>query len=107
LSLGATTPSAVVISWSQANLRVRVHNSQTADAAREGARETAEEAEAQTRQTRPDGGEPWPGYDNQGVHEINKRLTNADPDLARRVRDYERRNKKRSMVLERAREKAA
>jgi ferritin-like metal-binding protein YciE len=80
---------------------------QTADAAREGARETAEEAEAQTRETRRDGGEPWPGYDNQGVHEINKRLTNADAELARRVRDYERRNKKRSMVLERAREKAA
>src|SRR5215208_5187314 len=74
---------------------------QTADAAREGARETAEEAEAQPRETRRDGGEPWPGYDDQGVQEINKRLTAADAELARQVRDYERRNKNRSMVLDR------
>ena len=81
---------------------------QTADAAREGARETAEEAQEQATATSTRSrGEPWSGYDNQGVHEINKRLTHADPELARRVRDYERRNKKRSMVLERAREKAA
>jgi ferritin-like metal-binding protein YciE len=86
----------------QAEVTVR----QTADAAREGARETAEEAEAQAKQTRRADGEPWPGYDEQGVHEVNKRLTDADPDLARHVRDYERRNKKRSMVIERARSKS-
>jgi hypothetical protein len=81
---------------------------QTADAAQEGARETAEEAQKQATATSTRSrGEPWPGYDNQDVQEINKQLTDADPELARRVRDYERRNKNRSMVLERAREKAA
>ena len=76
---------------------------QTADAAREGARETAEEAEKQVSGASRDGGEPWSGYDQQKVEEINQRLKTADPDLARQVRDYERRHKKRSMVIERAR----
>ena len=79
---------------------------QTAEAAREVARETAEEAERQTADG-SEAGEPWKGYDDQTVEEINDRLKTADQDLARRVRDYERRHKDRSMVLERARSKAA
>lgn len=80
---------------------------QTADAAREGARQTAREADREASgAASADTGEPWPGYDEQRVEEINARLTDADEDLARRVRDYERRHKQRSMVLERARRKA-
>jgi hypothetical protein len=66
-----------------------------------------EEAEKQaTYASSADSGEPWPGYDEQNVQEVNARLRDADSDLARRVRDYERRHKRRSMVLERARAKA-
>jgi ferritin-like metal-binding protein YciE len=82
---------------------------QTAEAAREVARETADEAERQAAETPStrETAEPWSGYDEQTVEEINERLKSADQDLARRVRDYERRHKQRSMVLERARSKAA
>ncbi len=45
------------------------------------------------------GDEPWPGYDDQTVAEINKALTNASPEIAARVRDYERSHKNRSSVL--------
>ncbi len=45
------------------------------------------------------GEEPWPGYDDQTVAEINKALTNGSPEIAARVRDYERSHKNRSSVL--------
>jgi hypothetical protein len=45
------------------------------------------------------GDEPWPGYDDQTVAEINKALTDASPDVVQSVRDYERSHKSRSSVL--------
>lgn len=46
-----------------------------------------------------EGDEPWPGYDEQTVAEINKALTDATDDVVAEVRDYERSHKNRSSVL--------
>jgi len=43
--------------------------------------------------------EPWPGYDDQTVAEINKALTDASPDVVQSVRDYERSHKSRTSIL--------
>jgi ferritin-like metal-binding protein YciE len=43
--------------------------------------------------------EPWPGYDEQNVAEIQAAIDDADPELAGRVRAYERSHKDRSGVL--------
>ena len=48
------------------------------------------------------GDEPWAGYDEQGVEEIESRVRDADDDEARKVRDYERRHKARKGVTEAA-----
>ena len=45
------------------------------------------------------GQEPWPGYDEQTVPEIRTALANADEELAKRARDYERSHKNRDGVL--------
>lgn len=46
-----------------------------------------------------EGDEPWPGYDEQTVAEINKALTGASDDLVATVRDYERSHKNRTSIL--------
>ena len=46
-----------------------------------------------------EGDEPWPGYDEQTVAEINKALTDASEDLVATVRVYERSHKNRTSVL--------
>ncbi|HEY0344211.1 MAG TPA: DUF892 family protein [Solirubrobacteraceae bacterium] len=45
------------------------------------------------------GNEPWPGYDEMTAEEIVARLRDADEDLARRVREYERAHKARASVM--------
>jgi len=51
--------------------------------------------------------EPWRGYDDATVGEIKKKLTDADEDRAKAVRDYERRHRDRKGVMEAARRMAA
>lgn len=46
------------------------------------------------------GSEPWAGYDEMGVEEVTSRLAGAEGDERRKVRDYERRHKDRSGVIE-------
>ena len=46
------------------------------------------------------GDQPWPGYDEQTVQEIERALRAADADTAKRVRDYERQHKGRDTVME-------
>ena len=46
-----------------------------------------------------EGDEPWPGYDEQTVAEINKVLTDASPTVVAQVRDYERGHKNRASIL--------
>lgn len=46
------------------------------------------------------GDEPWPGYDDQTVVEIRKRMSGADDPLARQVSTYEARHKDRRGVLD-------
>ena len=46
-----------------------------------------------------EGDEPWPGYDDQTVAEINKVLTDSNPSIVQSVRDYERSHKNRQSVL--------
>ena len=53
------------------------------------------------------GDEPWTGYDEQGVGEVEARVREADEEEARRVRDYERRHKGRKGVLEAAQRSVA
>jgi len=48
------------------------------------------------------GEEPWSGYDEQSVDEINAVLREADKDTAQTVRAYERDRKARSGVLQAA-----
>jgi ferritin-like metal-binding protein YciE len=43
--------------------------------------------------------EPWAGYDEQTVAEINRSLTDSPESLIATVRDYERRHKNRSSIL--------
>jgi ferritin-like metal-binding protein YciE len=45
------------------------------------------------------GDEPWAGYDEQTAAEIQAVLANADEDLARQVRSYERSHKNRAGVI--------
>jgi hypothetical protein len=45
------------------------------------------------------GGGPWPGYDDQPVTEITKRLRGPGEELATRVRSYELERKQRRGVL--------
>ena len=45
------------------------------------------------------GDEPWPGYDDQTVAEINKALNDASSETLQTVREYERAHKNRSSVL--------
>lgn len=45
------------------------------------------------------GPEPWPGYDELTVPDIETRIAAGDNDLATRVRDYERLHKGREGVL--------
>jgi ferritin-like metal-binding protein YciE len=44
--------------------------------------------------------EPWVGYDEQTVEQITKELAGSPEGLRLRVRQYERRNKNRSTVIE-------
>jgi len=46
------------------------------------------------------GDEPWTGYDEQVVGEIVAQLRDADDELVRTVREYERAHKERAGVLE-------
>jgi len=48
------------------------------------------------------GDEPWPGYDDMTAEEIVTRLRDADDNLAKTVRAYERTHKSRKSVLEAA-----
>jgi hypothetical protein len=48
------------------------------------------------------GVEPAPGYDELTVDQVQKLVADAPPELATRVRDYERRHKSRAGVLEAA-----
>jgi ferritin-like metal-binding protein YciE len=45
------------------------------------------------------GDEPWPGYDEQNVSEIQTALRAADDELAEKVRKYEQAHKSRAGVL--------
>lgn len=45
-------------------------------------------------------GEPWPGYDEMTVAQIRKELDDASASLLLAVRDYERRNKNRTTVID-------
>ncbi len=46
------------------------------------------------------GEEPWPGYDELNVGEVERALTAADRERVAKIRDYERRHKGRQGVLE-------
>jgi hypothetical protein len=59
------------------------------------ARSTVLEAIAALR-----GDQPWPGYDDMEVEEINDALKQRDGDTASQVLEYERRHKARSTVIE-------
>lgn len=48
------------------------------------------------------GAEPAPGYDELTVDDVQKLVAGGPPELATRVRDYERRHKSRAGVLEAA-----
>jgi ferritin-like metal-binding protein YciE len=50
--------------------------------------------------------QPWAGYDEQDVEQVRAALRDADEDTVQRVREYERRHKDRSGVIE-ATERAA
>ncbi|HYN35526.1 MAG TPA: DUF892 family protein, partial [Actinomycetota bacterium] len=44
--------------------------------------------------------EPWPGYDDMTIEEIEVRLDEASGSLIRKVRTYEIKNKNRSTLIE-------
>ncbi|HET7380865.1 MAG TPA: hypothetical protein VFJ24_12545, partial [Gaiellales bacterium] len=46
------------------------------------------------------GEEPWPGYDELNVSEVNAVLDEGDEDLAKRARAYERSHKNRAAVIQ-------
>ncbi len=46
------------------------------------------------------GDEPWPGYDEQSVDDVRKALDAGNDDVAKTVREYETRHKKRQGVLQ-------
>jgi hypothetical protein len=48
------------------------------------------------------GEQPWPGYDEQDAGVITAKLDQADADMARLVRRYERDHKDRADVVEAA-----
>lgn len=43
---------------------------------------------------------PWPGYDDMTVDQIGERLNDASPALILAVRNYERKNKNRTTVID-------
>lgn len=51
--------------------------------------------------------EPWPGYDDQSAEEIRKALSEADEERAKRVGEYERSHKNRTVVMSAAEREAA
>ncbi len=53
------------------------------------------------------GDEPWAGYDEQGVEAIEKALSEANDELARTVRSYERDHKGRTGVIDAAERRLA
>jgi uncharacterized protein YjbJ (UPF0337 family)/ferritin-like metal-binding protein YciE len=44
--------------------------------------------------------EPFPGYDQMTVHDVETQLRDADDATAERVRDYERKHKRRVTIME-------
>ena len=48
------------------------------------------------------GSEPWPGYDELTVSEVQAVLSEGDDDRAKQVRTYERAHKNRAGVLQAA-----
>lgn len=46
------------------------------------------------------GDEPWPGYDELNVDEVQQALSAADDERTQKVRDYERKHKGRQGVLD-------
>jgi hypothetical protein len=44
--------------------------------------------------------QPWSGYDDQSVEQIRSALSGADENRLKAVREYERRHKERSGVIE-------
>jgi hypothetical protein len=44
--------------------------------------------------------EPWPGYDEMTVEELQSALSGADERRARAAREYERAHKNRAGVIE-------
>jgi ferritin-like metal-binding protein YciE len=53
------------------------------------------------------GNEPWPGYDELSVAEVESALNAADDELAKEVRSYERAHKNRAGVLKAAEREVA
>ena len=51
--------------------------------------------------------EPWEGYDEASLSEIDRHLAEAGPEAAERVRDYERRHRARTDVMAAAGRRAA
>ncbi len=73
------------------------------DAARGAAREARNvpgvaQAEAEINQSLRDE-EPWPGYDEQTVAEVEARLSASDEAQVRAVREYERQHRNRASIL--------
>jgi ferritin-like metal-binding protein YciE len=84
--------------------------SRTRRAASGGTRRTTRRASSGARRTAKaarKGQEPWAGYDNQNVADINKRLSSATAATARKVLDYERANKKRKTIVAAAQPKTS
>ena len=46
------------------------------------------------------GEEPWPGYDELNVGEVQEAISAADEKRVSQIRDYESKHKKRKQVLE-------
>ena len=46
------------------------------------------------------GDEPWPGYDELSVNEVRSALSEGDDQRVKEVRDYERKHKARSGVID-------
>ena len=46
------------------------------------------------------GEEPWPGYDELNLSEVNAVLSEGDDDRSKRARAYERSHKNRAAVIQ-------
>lgn len=71
--------------------------------AKRTARQTASKAEDRAARITREGAttsQPWAGYDDQTVDEIQKRLTRSSESTVQRVRTYERANKDRKTIIE-------